>query len=214
MTEEALCIVLVPKLLSLRLENQAMNIKETLLERSGGSCELCSDQGNLEVYAVPPYVDGADRSIVICKYCQEQIAGVKPLDSNHWRCLNNSIWSPLPAVQVIAWRILNGTKSEGWPQDLLDTLYLDDETLAWAKVEPTTEADDTIIHKDSHGAILKTGDTVVLIKDLDVKGASFTAKRGTAVRSITLVHDNPDQISGRVNGQQIVLLTKFVKKSM
>jgi protein PhnA len=61
--------------------------------------------------------------------------------------------------------------------------------------------------------VLQAGDTVVLIKDLDVKGAGFTAKRGTAVRGISLVADNPEQIEGRVNGQQLVLLTKFVKKS-
>ena len=46
-----------------------------------------------------------------------------------------------------------------------------------------------------------------------VKGANFTAKRGTAVRDISLVADNEAQIEGRVNGQRIVILTKFVKKS-
>ena len=46
-----------------------------------------------------------------------------------------------------------------------------------------------------------------------MKGGGFTAKRGTAVRGIGLVHDNPGQIEGRVNGQQIVILTQFVKKS-
>lgn len=40
----------------------------------------------------------------------------------------------------------------------------------------------------------------------------MVAKRGTAVRKITLVHDNAEQIEGKVDGQQIVLLTKFVKK--
>jgi protein PhnA len=68
-------------------------------------------------------------------------------------------------------------------------------------------------HVDSNGVVLETGDTVTLIKDLTVKGANFTAKRGTAVRRISLVADNPEHIEGRVNGQQIVILTKFVKKS-
>jgi protein PhnA len=45
-----------------------------------------------------------------------------------------------------------------------------------------------------------------------VKGSSLTAKRGTAVRNISLVPDNPEHIEGRVEGQQIVILTKFVKK--
>ena len=52
-----------------------------------------------------------------------------------------------------------------------------------------------------------------MIKDLDVKGTSFTAKRGTAVRGISLVADNPEQIEGRVNGTQIIILTKYVKKA-
>ena len=64
-----------------------------------------------------------------------------------------------------------------------------------------------------HDILLQAGDTITLIKDLNVKGASFTAKRGTAVRNISLVHDNPEHIEGRVEGQQIVILTKFVKKS-
>jgi len=69
-------------------------------------------------------------------------------------------------------------------------------------------------HQDSNGAVLEAGDTVTLIKDLNVKGAGFTAKRGTAVRNISLVADNPGHIEGRVNGQQIVILTQFVKKSV
>jgi len=69
-----------------------------------------------------------------------------------------------------------------------------------------------VVHRDSNGAILAQGDTVTLIKDLPVKGAGFTAKRGTAVRGISLVADNPAHIEGRVEGQRIVILTEFVKK--
>ena len=122
----------------------------------------------------------------------------------------------VPAVQVMAWRLLNFLKHEGWAQDLLDMLYLDDDTLAWAKKSPLESdvvTDEKIIHKDSNGTVLQAGDTVVLIKDLEVKGAGFTAKRGTAVRGITLVDNNAGQIEGRVNGQQIVILTQFIKKS-
>lgn len=138
------------------------------------------------------------------------------MDANHWRCLNTSMWSTVPAVQVMAWRLLNSLRHEGWPQDLLDMLYLDEETLAWAKStvdEKTPTTEEKLVHKDSNGTALQSGDTVVLIKDLDVKGGGFTAKRGTAVRGITLVEDNAGQIEGRVNGQHIVILTQFVKKS-
>ena len=67
-------------------------------------------------------------------------------------------------------------------------------------------------HRDSNGVPLAVGDTVVLIKDLSVKGAGFTAKRGTFVRGISLVVGDDAHIEGRVNGQRIVILTEFIKK--
>jgi protein PhnA len=93
----------------------------------------------------------------------------------------------------------------------MDQLYLDEATLAWARA--AKDRDDRPPHLDANGASLAMGDTVVLTKDLNVKGTGFTAKRGTAVRGISLVPDNPAQIEGRVTGQQIVILTEFVKKS-
>jgi len=125
------------------------------------------------------------------------------------------MWSQVPAVQIMAWRLLKrlstGESNEVWAADLLDMLYLDDEMLAWAEADDSDE-DDQEPTKDCHGAILEAGDTVTLIKDLDVKGGGFTAKRGTAVRNISLT-SNPDHIEGRVNGTRIVLLTCYLKKS-
>lgn len=192
-----------------------MSVEKELHERSGSVCELCGGTDHLQVYTVPPGLAEAEKSILVCQTCFEQINDSSKMDANHWRCLNNSMWSTVPAVQVMAWRILNALRNEGWPQDLLDMLYLDEATLAWAKATAETDEVTTerVIHKDSNGNVLQAGDTVVLIKDLDVKGGGFTAKRGTAVRGISLVEDNPGQIEGRVNGQQIVILTQFVKKS-
>lgn len=197
-----------------------MTTEATLISRSGAKCELCAAQDNLSVYAIPPDSDGsAERCVLICNTCEEQVENTEKMDANHWRCLNDSMWSQEPPVQVMAWRMLTRLSAEGWPQDLLDMLYLDDETLAWAQASGEGQAsDDTgddsgAGHRDSNGAVLAAGDTVTLIKDLNVKGAGFTAKRGTAVRNISLVADNPEHIEGRVNGQQIVILTKFVKKS-
>jgi protein PhnA len=192
-----------------------MNIEEKLRVRSGSVCELCSGTDHLQVYEVSPATSDVDKSVLVCQTCLGQINEVEKIDANHWRCLNTSMWSSVPAVQVMAWRLLDSLRHEGWPQDLLDMLYLDEDTLAWAKsaVEEKPMADDKIIHKDSNGTVLQPGDTVVLIKDLDVKGGGFTAKRGTAVRGISLVDDNASHIEGRVNGQHIVILTQFVKKS-
>lgn len=192
-----------------------MNVEEILRERSDSTCELCAAKDGLNTYQIPDSPEeGADTSILICPTCQEQIENPEKIEVNHWRCLNDSMWSQVPAVQVMAYRILNRLRSEGWPQDLLDMMYMEDEVKEWAKAGINTEtSSEEIIHKDSNGAILEAGDTVVLTKDLNVKGSSLTAKRGTAVRRISLVHDNAEQIEGKVEGQQIVILTKFVKKS-
>ena len=193
-----------------------MSTETDLLVRSESQCELCAATDDLGVYEIPPNPDGStEQSVLVCSTCREQIEYPDKVDPNHWRCLNDSMWTSVPAVQVMAWRMLTRLSDEGWPQELLDMLYLDDDTLAWAKA--TGEGEDpqeTVRHIDSNGALLEAGDTVTLIKDLNVKGAGFTAKRGTAVRGISLVADNPEHIEGRVNGQQIVILTKFVKKSV
>lgn len=192
-----------------------MSILSELQKRSGNKCELCRATDNLSVFIVPPSLnETVDESILACATCKQQIENSNAMDANHWRCLNDSMWSETPAVQVTAWRMLNRLRAEGWPQDLLDMLYLDDETLRWAEQTGDHLSDDErIIHKDSNGAQLSAGDNVVIIKDLDVKGTGFTAKRGTAVRNISLAHDNAEHIEGKVNGQHIVILTKFVKKS-
>lgn len=191
-----------------------MTIEQLLSQRCESKCELCGSDANLGVYAVPPVNNPEpDNSIMICDVCRGQIENPDSVDINHWRCLNDSMWSQVPVVQVMAWRMLTRLSAEGWPQDLLDMLYLDDELMEWAKANGDGQSgEETVKHLDSNGALLEAGDTVTLIKDLDVKGANFTAKRGTSVRGISLVADNPEHIEGRVNGQQIVILTRFVKK--
>lgn len=191
-----------------------MSLDKKLAERSGEKCELCTATTGLSAYTIEPgNPKNNDENIVVCSTCLSQIKDASTMDANHWRCLNDSMWSEVPAVQVVAWRMLNRLKAEGWPQDLLDMMYLDEETLEWAKATGEGESDeDKIVHKDSNGAILQNGDTVTLIKELDVKGATFSAKRGTAVRNIRLVHDNAEQIEGKIEGQSIVILTQYVKK--
>ncbi|WP_324720810.1 PhnA domain-containing protein [Salinimicrobium sp. HB62] len=190
-----------------------MSLEQDLFQRSGSQCELCGSKEDLQVYAIPDSPQGAENHILICGTCKEQIEDPEKTDPNHWRCLNDSMWSPVPAVQVMAWRMLNRLKAEGWPQDLLDMMYMEEEQLEWAKAGQTTEeTSGEEVHKDSNGVTIEAGDTVVLIKDLPVRGSSMVAKRGTAVRRVSLVHDHPGQIEGKVDGQQIVILTKFVKK--
>jgi protein PhnA len=87
------------------------------------------------------------------------------------------------------------------------------QNLAWAKATGDHEAGASVdLHKDAYGAVLQNGDTVVLTKSLDVKGSTVNARLGTVIRNIRLVVDNTEQIEERIEGQQIVILTKYVRK--
>ena len=192
-----------------------MIIENELNIRSGSRCELCGATKNLKVYAVLPIKKGnSDQSILACENCINQIENPDSINLNHWRCLNESMWSEQPAVQVVAWRMLNRIRDAGWPQELLDQMHLDHENLAWAQAkEENISNENNIIHRDSNGVILEHGDSVVLIKDLKVKGSSMVAKQGTAVRNIRLNHENAEYIEGKVDGQTIVIITQYVKKT-
>lgn len=191
-----------------------MDILKKLQARSGSKCELCSSTENLSVYEVPPSSKGTlEDSILACNTCIDQIEDPEKVSVNHWRCLNDSMWSEVSAVQVVAWRMLSRLKSEGWPQDLLDMLYLDEENMAWAKATGEGEEEsEKVVHRDVNGVVLQAGDSVVLIKDLKVKGSSMVAKQGTAVRRISLDRENAEYIEGKVGPTQIVIITKYVKK--
>ncbi|RUV41166.1 alkylphosphonate utilization protein [Mesorhizobium sp. M1A.T.Ca.IN.004.03.1.1] len=71
---------------------------------------------------------------------------------------------------------------------------------------------DRIVARDAAGNVLADGDSVVLIKDLKVKGANQTLKQGTLIRSIRLT-DNPEEIDCRHEAiKGLVLRTEFVRK--
>jgi len=180
-------------------KNIKMSVRYELLKRSNSKCELCSSSENLKVYALPPNAkENIDDCILACETCIDQIENPDHMDANHWRCLNDSMWNENSAVQVVAWRMLHRLKKEGWPQDLLDMMYLDDETLKWSQATGEDEDEsEKIIHRDVNGVVLKAGDSVVLIKDLKVKGSSMVAKQGTAVRKISPDRDNAEYIEGK-----------------
>jgi len=187
-----------------------MSLSTTLTQRSESKCELCSSAESLSSYTVAPRSGDADSdNIAVCSVCLSQLENPQTMDANHWRCLNDSMWNSEPAVQVTVYRLLNQLKDTDWATDLKNMMYLDEATQEWAE----QGSDEAVVHKDSNGHVLQSGDSVVLIQDLKVKGANFTAKRGTAVRRISLVRDNAEHIEGRVGDQHIVILTKYVKKS-
>ena len=185
--------------------------EKRLRDRSGSVCEISGADENLVVYLIAPKTEEIpENCILLSKKLKDQIENPETTDPNDWRGLSDSMWNENLPVQIVSWRMHARLKNN----DMLDMMYLDDDALEWAKA--TGEADDDegkIIHKDSNGNVLNDGDSVVLIKDLDVKGANFTAKRGAAVHNIKLVWDNAEQIEGRVENQHIVILTQYVKKT-
>lgn len=185
---------------------------KALTQRSNNQCELCGNAENLTGYSVPPNNDGTiDQAALLCGTCRQQVEDPASADVNHWRCLNDSMWSQVPAVQVLAFRMLTVLKAENWTQSLLEQLYLDEQTLKWAKAGIVCSDDSPEPTTDSNGTVLNAGDTVSLIKDLVVKGGGFTAKRGTTVKNIRLT-TNAKHVEGRVNGTVIVLVAEYLKK--
>lgn len=185
-----------------------------MIKRAQNQCELCRGTSDLNRYEVPPQaIPSMENSILVCSVCQNQIDKTEQLDSAHWQTLADTMWSEHPPVQIMAWRLLSRLRQESWAADLLEILYLDDEALQWAKKTGDHEGDSMVeFHQDSNGTRLYEGDQVVLVKTLNVKGSSLSVKLGTVVKNIRLVSDNPEQIEGKIDGQTIVILTKYLRK--
>lgn len=190
-------------------------MEREIKKRANDTCEFCNNEEHLSIYEVPKtpeYIEGIDSAILACNTCISQFDSDER-DANHWRCLNDSMWSPVAPVQVMSWRMLHRLKQEGWTQDLLDMMYMEEQQQEWAAAAGDAEdKSDALIHRDANGTVLNAGDSVVLIKDLKVKGSSMIAKQGAAVRRISLDHENEKYIEGKVDGQHIVIITDYVKK--
>lgn len=185
--------------------------EKRLKDRSGSVCEISGSDENLVVYIVEPKTEAIpENCILITKALRDQIENKDLMNANDWRGLSDSMWNENLPVQIVSWRMHARLKNN----DMLEMMYLDEDALEWAKATGEDEDEEgKIIHKDSNGNILLDGDSVVLIKDLDVKGATFTAKRGAAVHNIKVVWDDVNLIEGRVENQHIYILTQYVKKT-
>lgn len=185
-------------------------MQSTLIQRSENKCELCQSNDSLSAYLLAESADTtANSHVYICSVCLSNIEAGAACDKQHFRCLTTSIWSSVDAVQVLSYRLLHNCIAESWAQDTIDMAYLEDDMLKWAQAGIASQKEATL---DVNGVVLLAGDSVTIIKDLDVKGANFTAKRGTAVRNIGL-SENPLHIEGKVNGQRIVIIAAYTKKN-
>lgn len=118
-------------------QNILSRFAKDLVRRSRSHCELCAKNGvKLDAYEVPPleeepYLDGC---IFICDGCRKQIEVPKKMIPSYWRSLNNSLWSEVPAIQVMSVRMLRrlAKNNEIWAEELLEHAYLDPELEEWA----------------------------------------------------------------------------------
>lgn len=189
-----------------------MALQKVLEERSNNECELCNQKDTALVgYAIPPKGDDIpDNQVVLCTTCLGKIREEEYTDAAYWRFTTGSIWSEVPAVQAMSYKILTKLKDTDWAAETLDSVFLEENIIEWANAEDELAQEP---HKDCFGALLSPGDNVVLIQNLNVKGTSFTAQKGTVVKNIRLVHDDPTHIEGKVNGTSIYILTKYLKKN-
>ncbi len=169
-------------------------------------CELCGSSDGVSVVELPISDGSEDQSVYLCANCKTQIES-GDLDENHFNSLNDAMWSEVAAVKIISYILWNKLGR----QDMIEMMYLEEDELALAQQAINAEAN-KVTFRDANGVELLAGDSIVILKDLDVKGAGFTAKRGTTVTRISLPHDMDDHVEGRVNGTKIYLKTEFIKK--
>lgn len=181
---------------------------QELLEKANFMCELCKNTKNLTTYSVEISDNSINNKIILCDTCCNSLEDVQQ-NSKHWNCLNEAMWSEEPIIQILSYRILNALSSKSWAKDLLDMLYLEPKIQELAQEVSIDKNEQSTF--DCNQTKLNDNDTVSIIKDLEVKGAGFVAKRGTVVKNISLTQ-NKEQVEGKVNGVKIVLLSKFLKK--
>lgn len=108
-----------------------------LARRAKSKCELTGAAGvPLRPYEVPPVAvePDFDRTLLVSEACHEVLERPEKLVGREWQCLAEAVWSEKPAVQVVAWRLLNElAKREDWAREVIEEVFLDDEVEAWAK---------------------------------------------------------------------------------
>lgn len=110
-----------------------------LARRAKSKCELTGAAGvPLRPYEVPPVGDEPDleRTLLLSEACHKALDRPEKLEGRAWQCLAEVVWSEMPAVQVVAWRMLERlAKREDWARDVVDEVFLDPDVEQWAKSE-------------------------------------------------------------------------------
>lgn len=105
------------------------------------------------------------------------------------------------------------------PQCSLENTYPDGENFVcadcgheWPAQAAAATGDEDAVVRDANGNVLASGDSVVLIKDLKVKGSSITLKQGTKIKSIRLVGGD-HEVDCKIDGGSFMLKACFLKKA-
>jgi protein PhnA len=107
-----------------------------LTRRAKSKCEITGASGvPLKPYEVPPVGEDPDidRTLLVSEECLEMLEHPNRLAGRAWQCLAEVVWSEMPAVQVVAWRMLRElAKREDWARETLEEVFLDPDVEAWA----------------------------------------------------------------------------------
>jgi protein PhnA len=108
-----------------------------LVRRSRSKCELCDKSGvKLDTYELLPIEEEptVDGCIFICDGCRKQVLEPRKMIPSYWRCLNNALWSEVPAVQVMSVRILRclAKAKHHWAEELLEHASLEPDLEEWS----------------------------------------------------------------------------------
>ncbi|MES2657386.1 MAG: phnA protein [Verrucomicrobiota bacterium] len=112
-------------------------IGKDLARRAKSKCELTGAAGvSLRPYEVPPVGEDPDidKTLLVSEACLEVLEHPARLKGREWQILAETVWSELPATQVVAWRMLNQlAKTEDWAREVIEEVFLDEEVEEWAK---------------------------------------------------------------------------------
>lgn len=111
-----------------------------LARRAKSKCELTGVSGvSLQAYEVPPVSvePELDRTLLISEECHAVLERPATLAGQEWRCLAETVWADMPAVQVVSWRMLRVLAvKEDWAREVLEAVFLDPEVQSWADAVP------------------------------------------------------------------------------
>lgn len=116
------------------------SLGKDLARRAKSKCELTGVSGvPLRAYEIPPVQaePELDRTLLLSEVCHAALERPKSLSGQEWRCLAETVWAELPAIQVVSWRMLGVLSlKEDWAREVLDGVFLDPEVQAWADSAP------------------------------------------------------------------------------